>query len=115
MGFEIIASRLIGSLGNPAHTETFHDNEGWLRYEQSLRKMGYFKDYLEGSKPYVQLTEKAKSFFNDNLTEYVRLGHEDVMLKHFKNVYNTISVDANALAAKSKNLPPDDGTNSRIL
>ncbi|CAL8122668.1 unnamed protein product [Orchesella dallaii] len=108
LGFEILASRLIGSLGNPQHTETFEDNAGWLRYEQSLKKTGYFKDYLEGSRPYSQLAEKAKSFFNDNLTEYVRLEHEDVMLKHFKNIYNNISVDIEKLKTESKSQAPDD-------
>lgn len=108
MGFEILAARLTGSLGNPNHTETFDDCAGWLRYEQSLKKTGYFKDYLEGSKPYTQLAEKARSFFNDNLTEYVRLGHEDVMLKHFKNSYNTINVDVKALKAQAQDLPQDD-------
>ncbi|XP_050664379.1 protein ecdysoneless homolog isoform X2 [Leptidea sinapis] len=55
-GFKIIE--------NQSTKDIFSSSE-YLKFLSSLTKNGYFKDNIEGSKDYMQLLEKAKSYFSN--------------------------------------------------
>ncbi len=45
-------------------------DEKWLKFEASLKKAGYYRSEMEGSKLYRELRVKAKEYY-DSLTRYV--------------------------------------------
>ncbi|KAK3924166.1 LOW QUALITY PROTEIN: Protein ecdysoneless [Frankliniella fusca] len=114
-GFEILVDRAKKS-GEPlvksitaVQVSDLSGNRGWAMYLDSLKKKGYFKELLEGSKEYTALLEKAKEFYVNNCMTSSQVipdssaGHE-IMAR-----LSTLKLDIEALKEESKNIPaPDD-------
>jgi len=86
-------------------------NPAWLRYEQALKATGYFRDYMDGSKPYQQLMLKAKVFFDGNLntTQHNGESHTDLIVRDLRNLIQTTTFNLEELKQESSSLSSDDG------
>lgn len=95
-------------------SSSIDQNPGWLRYEETLKKTGYFREYMEGSKPYQQLQTGAKDFYRNNLIGEIQPS-EDCVSRDLKNLLQTVEVDVDKLAEESKSLPDDDGNRMTFI
>ncbi|XP_065580057.1 protein ecdysoneless homolog isoform X2 [Artemia franciscana] len=110
-GFEILLAHS-GKIGESAgKTENAADPK-WERYVRNLTEKGYFQGYMEGSKPYKSLQEKAKIFFESSVTENseeFQTSYKHHMGKQVQSLLKYVDVDYDALKAQETSLqPPDD-------
>lgn len=104
---------------NESHTSngaSNSDDSGWLRYEQALKKTGYFRGFMEGSKPYQDLLKEAKEFFKVNLQPAANNSNsrdsfswKQTICREVKNLVQNADVNLVALNEESVTLPLDDG------
>lgn len=120
-GFEIVLEQGRGNSSAPSSTNGVEtcdgDNFGWLRYEEALKKTGYFRGYMEGSKPYQDLLSGAKDFYKTNLANvdgnssasHPVFSWKESVCQEVKHLADTVKVDLDQLQSESETLPEDDG------
>ncbi|CAG7786026.1 unnamed protein product [Allacma fusca] len=108
-GFEILLSSSCNSEDAHSKSDDIDCSKEYLSYLQSLKKFGYFQDYLEGSKPYRELVGRAKNFFRQNISRKNGEDHSsDVTLESLRNLLKSVKVDLENLQREAENLPQDD-------
>ncbi|XP_069701483.1 protein ecdysoneless [Periplaneta americana] len=107
-GFEILvaqakpASRGDKQSQSPVNLDGDH---GWIQYLNSLKKTGYFKDLLEGSKEYQSLLSKAEEYYinhRDSMHCEPSIGQEIL------NLLSSIDYDIEEFKKAESSLPPPD-------
>ncbi|CRL06956.1 CLUMA_CG019947, isoform A [Clunio marinus] len=94
-GFEILASQ-----AKQSRVSIENDKE-WIKYLESLKNRGYFKDLLEGSKGHQELLANAKVYYLQNFDDVkttTRIGDEilndmkqlDVNFEEFKKLEQSL-------------------------
>jgi hypothetical protein len=98
----------VGNGNSSPNTDS--SSPGWLRYVGALKSTGYFREYLEGSKPYQQLLAEAKRFYDSNLSSGLQnTGDSEGVIRDLESLVHTTKVDGEKLKEESASLPSDDG------
>ncbi len=108
LGFEIILSR--AKTGTTSNDDSCTSSSAWLRYDEKLKGYNYYKGFIEGSKPYKELEQRAKAFFETNLNQEGSDHPEDLLVRDLQALIQSSDIDLEALKRKGSSLPPDDGT-----
>ncbi|XKL63224.1 hypothetical protein PGB90_005588 [Kerria lacca] len=95
-GFEILASKY------NTEDSDLTLNKKWIQYIEVLKRKGYFNDYLEGSKDYVNLEKKARQYFLDNM-KIAEPVNNSVL-----NIIKTIKYDFDEMKKMESELQPSD-------
>ncbi|XP_065208009.1 protein ecdysoneless homolog [Planococcus citri] len=97
-GFEILASKC----SDKSKTD-LKLSKKWNLYVEVLNKKGYFKDLIEGSKEYVELKNKARIYFLDNVG--IEEADENNLVMNF---LQTITFDVDSMKQEESKLPLSD-------
>lgn len=93
-GFEILACQ--GRQG-------VENDKFWLNYCESLKKRGYFQEFIEGSRDYKALLDIAKSFYEEHCET------SKINLRTSQEIADILrGLDADVLRKSQKSLPVED-------
>ncbi|KAM3606202.1 uncharacterized protein V6R79_012431 [Siganus canaliculatus] len=103
-GFEILCSKC--TLPSSECDAPISCNPQWKGFLDSLKRNGYFREELEGSARYRELTKSAESFFNQSVISKSRTwspGEEVLQLLHSSSPFNL-----EELKKQESQLPQED-------
>lgn len=103
IGFELLASDESARRDDASDRDAELDPR-WNRFLAALTDKGFFHDYVEHSKPYGELLEKAREFFLAS----VSIGDDSPKPSVVLRLLQTVSADMDKLKRDEANLPPDD-------
>ncbi|PSN41240.1 hypothetical protein C0J52_13435 [Blattella germanica] len=106
-GFEILVAQARPSTRDKQveNSMELDCDRGWCQYLNSLKKTGYFKDLLEGSKDYQSLVTKAQEFYikhRDSIHCEPSIGQQVL------NLLSSIEYDIDEFKKAEATLPPPD-------
>ncbi|XP_066992777.2 protein ecdysoneless [Anabrus simplex] len=107
-GFEILVAQAKPKPkdDNSPTEADFSCEPGWCKYLTSLKKKGYFQDFLEGSKDYNSLLEKAKEYY---LGHRYSIQHEPSVGQEVLSLLSSLEYDLEELKKTQEDIPaPDD-------
>ncbi|XP_022251288.1 protein ecdysoneless homolog [Limulus polyphemus] len=109
-GFEILvagAKKTLDEPGSQLETVDFSNDPRWSKFIQNLKKNGYFRGELEGSRLYKQLLQQAQAFYSSTL------GNSEDMCSSTSGkilqLLNQLDIDLDKLKEEEGQLNPPDG------
>jgi len=102
VGFELLANSE-SVLEKNEQPQAIDADPRWNRFLTTLTDKGFFQDFLEGSKDYCALMEKARDFFLSSVDKDVA-AKEPVILR----LLDSLNIDTDKLKRAEAHLPPDD-------
>jgi len=102
VGFELLAN-IESVLQKNEQPQAIDADPRWNRFLTTLTDKGFFQNFLEGSKDYCALMEKAREFFLSSVDQDVGV-KEPVVLR----LLESLNIDTDKLKRAEAHLPPDD-------